>query len=156
MTPPPIRIRPVDAGDLPKMFEMQCDPESNRLAGTIPRTREAFEAHWAKCLPDPRVVARAILRGDDFVGLVSCFVIGDEDHIGYWIDRPFWGRGIASRAMELLLLEVSRRPLYATAATDNLASLRILQKCGFVVERVHLSPATDRFTEREVAELALK
>lgn len=58
--------------------------------------------------------------------------------------------------MHLLLQEVAKRPLVATAATSNGASLRVLQKCGFVVERVHLSPATDRFPECEGAVLVLR
>ena len=49
-----------------------------------------------------------------------------------------------------------KRPLVAAAATSNGASLRVLQKCGFVVERVRLSPASDRFAEREEAVLVLR
>ena len=56
----------------------------------------------------------------------------------------------------MLLLEVAARPLYAHAATGNGASLRVLQKCGFVVERVRLSPATDRYPECEEAVLVLR
>ena len=43
------------------------------------------------------------------------------------------GRGIASRALELLLDLVPARPLYARAASDNAASLRVLEKAGFQV-----------------------
>ena len=77
-------------------------------------------------------------------------------HVGYWIDRAYWGMGIASRALHLLLREVAKRPLVAAAATSNGASLRVLQKCGFVVERVRLSPASDRFPECEEAILVLR
>jgi SAM-dependent methyltransferase len=45
-----VRLRLVQPGDLPLMYEMQLDPESNRMAVTIPRSREAFNAHWAKVL----------------------------------------------------------------------------------------------------------
>jgi RimJ/RimL family protein N-acetyltransferase len=58
--------------------------------------------------------------------------------------------------LRLLLEEVTKRPLIATAATSNGASLRVLQKCGFVVERVHLSPATERYPECEEAVLVLR
>jgi len=51
----------------------------------------------------------------------------------FWIDRAAWGRGIASRALELLLDLVPARPLYARAASDNAGSLRVLQKSGFKV-----------------------
>ena len=156
MTHDRVRLRPIEAGDLPLMYEWQLDPESNRMAATIPRTREAFDAHWPKALSDPRATARAILLDGNMVGYVSRFPLDGEDHVGYWIDRAHWGMGIASRALGLLLEEVPQRPLIATAATGNVASLRVLQKCGFTIERVHLAPATDRFPECEEAILILK
>jgi RimJ/RimL family protein N-acetyltransferase len=138
------------------MYDLQSDPESNRVAVTIPRTREAFDALWAKALADPGCCAKAILVGEEFAGFISCFVMDGEEHVGYWIARESWGKGIASRALQLLLQEVTRRPLIATAATSNIASLRVLQKCGFIVERVHLSPASERYPESEVAVHALR
>jgi RimJ/RimL family protein N-acetyltransferase len=150
-----VRLRPVQAGDLPRLFQLQLDPESNRMAVTNPRTAEAFDSHWAKALGDPGCVARAVVLGEEFVGYVCCFPMDGQDHVGYWIDRAHWGRGIASRALRLLLLEVTRRPLVATAATSNVASLRVLRKCGFVVAQVRLSPASDRYPECEEAVLVL-
>jgi RimJ/RimL family protein N-acetyltransferase len=138
------------------MYELQLDPESNRMAGTIPRTREAFDAHWAKLLADPTLTARVVLLGEALVGAISCFPMDGEDHVGYWIDRAYWGMGIASRALDLLLREVGKRPLVATVATSNGASVRVLQKCGFVIEQVRHSPATDRFLECEEAVLVLR
>jgi RimJ/RimL family protein N-acetyltransferase len=151
-----IRLRPVVADDLPQIFAWQSDPESNRMAATIPRTRAAFDAHWAKMLTDPQLVARVILAGDTPVGMTACFPRDGGIHVGYWIDRPHWGRGIASRAFPLLLEEVPLRPLVATAVTSNRASLRVLQKCGFVIRQVRQSPATDRHTACEEAVLVLE
>jgi RimJ/RimL family protein N-acetyltransferase len=153
---PRTELRPVQSGDLPRMYEMQLDPESNRMAMTIPRTREAFDSHWARILDAPAVTARAVLVGEEVVGYISCFLMDGQDHIGYWIDRAYWGMGIASRALHLLLREVANRPLVATAATSNGASLRVLQKCGFVVEQVRLSPASERYPECEEAILVLR
>jgi RimJ/RimL family protein N-acetyltransferase len=150
-----VRLRNVERDDLPRMNSMQLDPESNRLAVQIPRSAEAFEAHWADALRDPSVTAKAILLGEEMVGYVCCFGRDGRANVGYWVSREHWGKGIASRALELLLLEVATRPLYAHVATSNGASLRVLQKCGFVVERVQVSPATDRFPECEEAVLVL-
>jgi nitrilase len=151
-----VRLRPVEPGDLPRIYTLQLDPDSNRMAVTIPRTREAFDSQWAESLADPRITARVILVGEALVGYISCFPVDGRDHVGYWIDRACWGMGIASRALHLLLREVTRRPLVATAATSNGASLRVLQKCGFVVERVHLAPASQRHPECEEAVLVLR
>ena len=126
------------------------------MAATLPRTAEVFDAHWAKVLADPAVAPRAILVGETLVGTVSCFQRDGQDHVGYWIDRAHWGAGVASRALQLLLQEVTRRPLVATATTSNGASLRVLQKCGFVVERVSVEPADERHPESEVAVLVLR
>lgn len=134
-----VRLRPVQAGDLPRIYELQLDPESNRIAVTIPRTREAFDSHWAKVLADSGITACVILVGEELVGTISCFPMNGQDHVGYWIDRAYWGMGIASNALHLLLQAVAKRPLVAAAATSNGASIRVLQKCGFVVERVRLS-----------------
>lgn len=151
-----VRLRPVQGGDLFRMYHMQLDPESNRMAVTIPRTAEAFDSHWGKALDDPGITARAVLVDEALVGYVACFPMDGQDHVGYWIDRAYWGIGIASRALHLLLGEVTIRPLVATAATSNGASVRVLQKCGFVVEEVRLSPARDRYPECEEAVLVLR
>jgi RimJ/RimL family protein N-acetyltransferase len=151
-----LQLRPVQPGDLPRMYDLQLDPESNRMAVMIPRTGEAFDAHWAKALDDPGNTTRAVLVGGALVGYISCFPMEGQDHVGFWIDRAFWGLGIASRALQLLLREVANRPLVATAAISNGASLRVLQKCGFVIERVRLSPASDRYPECEEAVLVLR
>ena len=151
-----VRLRPVGPGDLPRMYEWQLDPDSNRMAVTIPRTREAFDNHWAKALGDPENTAKAVLFDGEMVGSVSSFPMDGQDHVGYCIDRAHWGMGIASRVLHLLLQEVAKRPLVATAATSNGASVRVLQKCGFVVEEVRLSPASDRYPECEEAVLVLR
>ena len=151
-----VRLRPVQPGDLPRMYDLQLDPESNRMAVTIPRTREAFDSHWAKLLADPGITARAVLVGEAVVGTISYVPRDGRDHVGYWIDRGWWGLGVASRAVDLLLREVADRPLAAVVATSNGASLRVLQKCGFVIEQVRLSPASERFPECEEAVLVLR
>ncbi len=151
-----VRLRPVEPADLPRMYDLQLDPDSNRMAVTIPRTRKAFDAHWATALDDPGITARVILVGGETVGFISRFPRDGRDHVGYWIDRTYWGLGIASRALHLLLREVVVRPLVATVATSNGASLRVLRKCGFVVEAVRRSPANDRHPECEEAVLVLR
>ena len=69
--------------------------------------------------------------------------------VSYWIGRDYWGRGIAS----LALAQFRARPLYARAARDSLASLRVLQKCGFVRSGESRGFATAR--GREIDEVLL-
>ncbi len=97
----------------------------------------------------------AILVGDVLAGSVSCFKSEGLDLVGYWSGREFWGQGVATRALELLLAHVSIRQLHARVAVANGASLRVLQKCGFTIVRYQKSPADDLFAECEEAVLEL-
>jgi len=151
-----IHLRDLRQDDLPRLFEFNLDPEANRLAATIPRNAEAFAANWTKALADANVVAKAICVGDVLAGSICCFERDGSRSVGYWLSRDFWGKGITSRALQLLLKEIPFRPLHAQVATGNRASLRVLEKCGFVVRSVHMSPATDRYLECEEASLVLE
>ena len=55
-----------------------------------------------------------------------------RQEVTYWLGREFWGRGIATAALQAFLQVDSRRPLRGRAAADNVASIRVLEKCGFV------------------------
>lgn len=158
-----MRLRPVERRDLETMFGFEIDAESSAMAGTKPRTREAFFAAWQRNLVNPEIHARVIeldgARGDgasEIVGTIARFQVDGQDHIGYWISRAHWGKGIASRALESFLQLEPRRPLHATAATNNARSRRILEKCGFVLVHVRTGFETERFLEREVAEFVLE
>lgn len=155
---PPARVclRAVVPADIPALFEHQSDPEANRMAVTNPRDADTFAAVWAKILDDPSVVARAIIADGALAGSISCFQMDGLDAVGYWIGRSYWGRGIATRALGLLLEEVTIRPLYARVARSNAASLRVLERCGFVVTGYRHSPGTDRFPACEEATLELR
>jgi RimJ/RimL family protein N-acetyltransferase len=126
------------------------------MAATIPLSAAAFDSRWAANLQDPSITAKAILVDGVLAGNIVCFPRDGQAHVGYWISREHWGKGVATQALRLLLLEVAVRPLHASAAISNGASLRVLQKCGFVVDRIQLSPGSDRYIECEEAVLVLK
>jgi RimJ/RimL family protein N-acetyltransferase len=133
---PVIALRPVADADLDALFDQMRDPESVRMAAFTPRDpddRAAFDAHMARVLSTPGITHRSVTCDGRLAGSIAAFVIEGETEVTYWIDRAAWGRGIASRALEMLLEEVPVRPIYARAASDNAASLRVLEKSGFQV-----------------------
>jgi len=87
-------------------------------------------------------------------GNVVCFGPPDDREIGYWIGRTFWGKGVATRALLAFLVQVEGRPLYAHVVSDNVGSIRVLEKCGFTVAR----RVTEFFEQRgeEVEAVILK
>jgi RimJ/RimL family protein N-acetyltransferase len=134
--PTTVLLRDVIASDLPAFFEQQLDPVANQMAAFPARDREAFMAHWAKILTDEANILKTILYGDQVAGNIVSWEQpdeGSEREVGYWLGREYWGKGIATRALSLFLEQVTARPLYAYVAKHNLASIRVLQKCGFTI-----------------------
>ncbi|BBH69876.1 N-acetyltransferase [Actinoplanes sp. OR16] len=131
-----VALRPVDDGDLDALFEQMRDPEAVRMAAFTaadPDDRAAFDVRMAKNRTTPGIVHRAVTVDGKLAGTIASFVIEGETEVTYWIDRSFWGQGVASRALALLMELVPERPLFARAASDNAASLRVLEKAGFTV-----------------------
>jgi RimJ/RimL family protein N-acetyltransferase len=132
----PLILRQVTAEDLPTFFEQQLDPEANHMAAFTakdPKDREAFEAHWDKIRADNTITIKTILYQGGVAGYVLVHSWFGEPEISYWLGREYWGQGIATWALSSFLDELETRPLYARAAKDNLASIRVLGKCGFTV-----------------------
>jgi RimJ/RimL family protein N-acetyltransferase len=58
--------------------------------------------------------------------------------IGYWLAKPYWGRGIMTavvqRACEFAFVEFGLVKIVAHVLSENAASAKVLEKCGFVQE----------------------
>jgi RimJ/RimL family protein N-acetyltransferase len=80
---------------------------------------------------DTSVSFRVIDLDGAVAGTIGSFRIDDQPEVTYSVDRTLWGRGVASAALQILLAETAERPLYARAASDNVGSLRVLEKAGF-------------------------
>jgi RimJ/RimL family protein N-acetyltransferase len=131
--PGEVVLRDVGEADLPILFEHQREPEANRMAAFPARDREAFMAHWTRVLADDTVIARTVLVDGKVAGNVVSWEQGGRRLVGYWIGREFWGRGVATGALSAFLREVTDRPLHARVAKDHVASIRVLEKCGFTI-----------------------
>jgi RimJ/RimL family protein N-acetyltransferase/predicted nucleotidyltransferase len=128
-----VRLRDVIEGDLPILFEQQLDPDATEMAAFPARDRDAFMAHWAKILADDTVAKKTILFDGQVAGNILSWKQGDRPLVGYWIGKEYWGKGIATRALSAFLEHVTVRPLYAHVAKHNIASIRVLEKCGFTL-----------------------
>lgn len=131
-----LSLRDAIPSDLPLFFTHQLDPAALHMAAFTardPADRKAFMAHWNRILADPSIAIKTILYDGQVAGSVSRYVEDGRPEVTYWLGREFWGKGIATAALAALLEEVAERPIYARAAKDNVASLRVLQKCGFAI-----------------------
>jgi RimJ/RimL family protein N-acetyltransferase len=130
-------LREVVAADLPVLFEYEHDPGAAEMAVFPPRDRDAFMAHWARTLASDSALTWTVVSDGEVAGNIGCWQDGERRLVGYWIGRKFWGRGLATQALAELVGIVDVRPLHAYVAEGNVASIRVLEKCGFVVVEKH-------------------
>jgi [ribosomal protein S5]-alanine N-acetyltransferase len=87
----------------------------------------------------------AIIVNGELAGAIS--IIPKEDiyrksaEIGYWIGEAYWRKGIATMAVEQVLRifhdthpDIIR--IFAEVFAENIASMKVLQKNGFILESV--------------------
>jgi RimJ/RimL family protein N-acetyltransferase len=153
-----VSLRPLVDADLDAIYEQMKDPEAVRMAAFTaedPGDRHAFLAHMSRIRDDPSCVQRVIEADGTIAGTIGSFIMGDRTEVTYWIDRARWGRGIASAALQSFLSSVTtERPLFARAATDNAASLRVLEKAGF--RRIGVDRGFARGRGEEIEETILR
>jgi [ribosomal protein S5]-alanine N-acetyltransferase len=96
-----------------------------------PYTGNDAEAWLALARAQPDWLNWAIVVEGAAVGGIGLEPLTDvhagTTHIGYWLGEPFWGRGIMTAAVQAI-----ETPVFAW----NPASMRVLEKCGFVREGV--------------------
>jgi RimJ/RimL family protein N-acetyltransferase len=129
-----VYLRPVLPADLPVFFEQQREPEAVWMAAFTspdPDDRQAFDRRWQRILNDPNIRLRTVLSAEQIAGCLVCYPDQGHLEIGFWLGKAFWGRGITTQALAAFLEVIPERPLYARAAADNQASMRVLEKCGF-------------------------
>lgn len=153
-----IQLREVTAADLPLFFEQQLDPEANYNAAFVfrdPTDEAVFKTHWAKLLTDENIIVRTILFDGKVAGHISRFEWQGKPEITYWLGKEYWRKGIATSALTEFLQQLKERPLYAAVVKDNIASLRVLEKCGFKItgSGQAFAPARDHEVEEIFLEL---
>ena len=129
-------LREIRDEDLAVLFEQWADPVAAQMAAfTAPdhMDRDAFERRWSRLRADETLINRAIVVDGEVVGTIGSWGDPDGREVTYWIGRPYWGKGIATAALAAFLAVDRSRPLQARVAADNVASRRVLEKCGFRV-----------------------
>ena len=119
------------------------NPENFRYLSTAPQKNVADARQY---------LDRALLYGNDLVfhikhseskrivGLIKAKIEGHRALVGFVIDQPFWGQGVATRAVMQFIPLLKRDPaisrIWATCAINNIGSSRVLEKCGFLREGI--------------------
>lgn len=154
-----ITLRDVEKSDLDIFFEQQVDEAANYMAAFTrkePQDRDAFLNHWIRITADKKIIIKTIIYEGKVAGSVLRFEQFGEPEVSYWIGKEYWGKGIATGGLLKFLELVNERPLFARAAADNIASIRVLEKCGFKFSRKDKGYANARGEEIEEVIYLLK
>jgi len=147
-----ISLRKTTVADLDTLFRFQLDKEAQYLAAFMPGNADDMDVYIAKhtrFLGDPTFTNCTILVGQEIAGSIAKFIMEGDTEITYWIDKTFWGQGIASAALKEFLKIETTRPIFGRVAFDNFGSQRVLEKCGFVKIGTDKGFASARQTEIE-------
>jgi RimJ/RimL family protein N-acetyltransferase len=133
-----LALRPLEAVDAPALARLIDDPEIARMTTRIPHPydlgdAEAFIGH----VRTNKANVFAIEPHDGpLAGVIGFQDDGPTPEMGYWLGRPFWGRGYATEAGRGLLdwteKRWGKRAVRSGHFADNPASGRVLHKLGFL------------------------
>lgn len=154
---PNIKLRPTEIADLDFLFQFQLDEEGGYLAAFMPKDptdKAAYIAKHTKLLSDPTVNSQTVIMDDIIVGSIAKFVMEGDTEITYWIDRKFWGQGIATKVLNEFLAIETNRPIFGRVAFDNFGSQKVLEKCGFI--KVGNDKGFANARQKEIAEFIYK
>tara|TARA_R110002126_G_scaffold39767_1_gene117585 strand:+ start:50156 stop:50677 length:522 start_codon:yes stop_codon:yes gene_type:complete len=102
---------------------------------------ESFIAYAIKEMPQLTFV---IDLDSHFCGIISLGLKNDvyqkNGEIGYWIGEPFWGKGVVTEAVNLILKyafsELNLERIYGGIFSTNIGSMKVLEKNGFIKEGI--------------------
>jgi RimJ/RimL family protein N-acetyltransferase len=140
-------FREHELADLDVYCALEADPEVRRFVGGAPRTRDEAERKFRESHLK-RAASRLALRATIFkqegryigyCGLYPSFnsagVIEEEATLGLYLDREYWGRGLATEAGQAFINfgfhELHLARIVAVVEAANTASLRVMKKLGF-------------------------
>ena len=135
-------LRPLNAADATPIAALLNEFDIARMVSRVPHPyapsdAAAFLAHAENTDLGREVIFGVETPTDGFVGVIGLDPSHDDTtELGYWLGRPFWGRGLMTEAVGAVLdwvkHEWGRRYLIAGHFADNPASGRVLTKANFL------------------------
>lgn len=134
-------LRPVREQDAEAIHRLLADGRVAPTTSTIPfpyhlADAQAWTRHAAATGQAPASLQYLLEQDGEPVGVISCMETASAiGNVAYWIAAERWGRGIASRALALLLARPEVRGHYLLLEglhlDDNPASGAVLRRNGF-------------------------
>jgi RimJ/RimL family protein N-acetyltransferase len=160
-------LRWPQAADAPTFAALAGDWEVARTSASLPHPYALEDAdHFIRLSREDNArgaalrFALTLKNGErETVGVVGVEDFDGLPMLGYWLGRPFWGRGLASEAAQAVVdgffLFTGANALGALALEENQASRGVLEKLGFV-ESERLEAGPGRHAENPTMRFALR
>jgi len=103
---PTVALSTVTDAGVDALFDHMREPESVWIAAVTPNDpdeRPAFDAHMTRVRSSPDIAVHAVTCDGQLVGSIATLVLEGQTEVTSWIEREAWRRGIASRALGLLV-----------------------------------------------------
>ncbi|HEX7075371.1 MAG TPA: GNAT family N-acetyltransferase [Hyphomicrobiaceae bacterium] len=128
-------LRDLTLRDVRRIAMLASDWDVARMTGRIPHPySEELARQWISDLTEGEFVQGIVSQGE-LVGLCGYMPDGNSAEIGYWVGKPWWGRGFATEAAGALIdycfNEVGFERITCGHFVDNPASARVIAKLGF-------------------------
>jgi RimJ/RimL family protein N-acetyltransferase len=134
-------LRPLRKSDMGLIEHYASDERVARMTTSIPHPLPpaATEAFVGRAMAEDRdedVWAMDGTKDDgpELMGLISLQKMDrNQSEVGYWVAPIFWNTGLASMAVEALVVAnpLGSANMFASVFQDNPASARVLTHCGF-------------------------
>jgi RimJ/RimL family protein N-acetyltransferase len=141
-----IKLREFKQEDKSDLIRILNEAEvSKYLSSKIPVPYTSEDAHWWIHTGSKIGIVKAIEAEGQLIGCIGLnrgeFEYERSAEIGYWITKEFWRKGIATQSIDEIVsyafetTDIVR--VFGSVFSENLASMRVLDKCGFELEAIH-------------------
>nr|WP_086939623.1 GNAT family N-acetyltransferase [Thaumasiovibrio occultus] len=126
----------LNEGDKTEVFELLQDPDVMRYLGPRrPLTDSEAQAWFDEARHTPSRLVFRHCQSQQLIGFCGIKQIDGEWDFGYFLRRPFWGQGYASRMCQIAIAELAPRTdftrLHLFIADDNTGSLKVANRLGW-------------------------
>jgi RimJ/RimL family protein N-acetyltransferase len=149
-----VRLRPFEDADVPVIAAACQDPEIPRWTAVPSPYTEADARAWLESNEEESFAVVDRVNGELLGSIGVRFLDDGIGEVGYWVKGEARGRGVATRALELVarwaLVDKGLRRFQLRADIENEPSQRVAEKAGFVREGVLRSSLVHKGERRDV------
>ena len=142
---PKIKLRPWRETDIPSLLKYAnnkkiADNLTDRFPHPFLEANAQWFLNWSNTYSPQQILA--IDLDGEAAGSIGLHPLEDvfrlNCELGYWVAEPFWGKGIATEAIKLMIEYAKQNfawtRLFARPYGSNIGSQKALLKAGFVLE----------------------